>query len=75
LILGDNPEATEELLAFSINTMKAQNIVGQGNNIGQIDPKRWQTFYNEMSNYGIFPKGLKVENAYTLDFLPTIKAK
>ena len=75
LILKDNPEATPELLAFSIETMKNANIVGKGNAIGQIDPVRWQQFYKEMSDLGVFEKGLKAADAFTTDFLPKTDLK
>ncbi|UTW53899.1 ABC transporter substrate-binding protein [Kordiimonas sp. SCSIO 12610] len=71
LILNDNPEATEELLAYSIKTMKSANIVGTGGDIGQIDPARWNRFYREMSALGVFPSNLDVRKAFTTEFLPS----
>jgi NitT/TauT family transport system substrate-binding protein len=71
LILKDNPEATPELLAFSIATMKNADIVGKGDTIGQIDLARWQQFYDDMSELGVFKKGLNAADAFTAKFLPT----
>ena len=71
LILRDNTEMTPELIAFAINAMKTNNMLGDRDEVGSMDPERWQAFYDEMSSLDIVPKGMDVTKAYTLDLLPT----
>lgn len=70
LILKDNSEMTQELLSFAIGTMKANNMVGNREQVGVMDAKRWRSFYDEMSALGAAPKGVEVDKAFTLEFLP-----
>jgi NitT/TauT family transport system substrate-binding protein len=70
LILKDNPEMTPALLAFAIGKMRENAMLGEKGRVGQMDPVRWQQFYDEMSALGIIDKGLDVEAAYSLEFLP-----
>jgi NitT/TauT family transport system substrate-binding protein len=70
LILKDNPEMTPALLAFAISKMRENAMLGDKDRVGQMDPARWQQFYNEMSALGIIDKGLDVGAAYSLEFLP-----
>jgi len=70
LILKDNPEMTPALLAFAIGKMRENAMLGEKGRVGQMDPVRWQQFYDEMSALGIIDKGLDVTAAYTLELLP-----
>lgn len=70
LILKDNPEMTPELLAFAIDSMKANAMVGDRAAVGRMTPERWQAFYDEMSELGALPNGIDVHAAYSLDYLP-----
>jgi NitT/TauT family transport system substrate-binding protein len=69
LILEENAEMTESLLAFAIRSMKANNMVGEKAAVGTMTPQRWHKFYSEMSALGLLPKGLDVRKAYTLEYL------
>ncbi len=73
LIKRDNPEMTDDLLAHAIQTLKAHGVVDSGDTetlgLGAMTDERWQAFYDTMSAAGVFPKGLDVHKAYTLEFV------
>ncbi|HEX7775643.1 MAG TPA: ABC transporter substrate-binding protein [Parvibaculum sp.] len=73
LIKQDNPEMTDDLLAHAIATLKAHGVVDSGDTatlgIGAMTDARWEEFYKEMSSAGVFPKGIDVHSAYTLEFV------
>lgn len=69
LILKDNPEMTEGLIAFSIAAMKANAMLGTEENIGKMSHERWQRFYDEMTGMDLVPKDVNVKDAYTLEFV------
>ncbi|MCK0069912.1 ABC transporter substrate-binding protein [Kordiimonas laminariae] len=71
LILADNKEMTPELIAFSINAMRTNEMLGSKEKLGRMTDKRWKDFHAEMSEMGLLPKSLDVTKAYTLEFLPT----
>ncbi|WP_417448863.1 ABC transporter substrate-binding protein [Kordiimonas sp.] len=71
LILRDNSEMTPDLIAFAIGKMRDNAMLGNKNNVGQMEDARWASFYEEMSALGIIERGLDVKNAYTLEFLPS----
>ncbi len=70
LILKDNPEMTPELLAYAINAIKSNAMVGDRASVGTMDPATWQQFYSDMSDLGALPMGIDVRAAYSLDYLP-----
>lgn len=70
LIMKDNPEMTADLLSFAIEAMKTNEMVGARDMVGQMDPARWSGFYREMNALGAVADGVRVEDAYTLEFLP-----
>jgi len=70
LILKDNPEMTSELLAYAINAIKGNGMVGEKVKVGTMQPDRWSQFYREMSSLGAIPTGLDVGAVYSLDYLP-----
>lgn len=70
LIMRDNPEMTEELIAFARKAMLDNELLGCKECIGKMKADRWQTFYEEMSGLGILPAGVDVRAAYSLDYLP-----
>lgn len=73
LIRKDNPEMTDDLIAHSIETMKAHGIVDSGDTltlgIGAMNDARWKAFHDVMSQAGVYPKELDVHRAYTLEFV------
>jgi len=70
LILADNPEMTENLIAFAIKAMKQHNMLGNKASLGGMTGKRWLNFHSEMSDLGLLPANLDVTKAFTLEFLP-----
>lgn len=69
LILSDNPEMTEDLLAFAIQSMKANEMLGSKESVGTMTVERWKNFYTEMEELDAVPSGVTVESAFTLDFI------
>lgn len=72
LIINDNPEMTEERIAFAIGKLKEHGIVisqeAQVKGIGCMTDARWSHFYREMSDAGVYPPGLDISEAYTTRF-------
>ena len=73
LIKKDNPEESDELLAFAIAKMKEYGIVDSGDSekhgIGAMSDARWQDFFDVMSGQGLYPKDMNYQPAYTLRFV------
>jgi NitT/TauT family transport system substrate-binding protein len=73
LIRQDNPEMQDALLAYGRDVMKAHGIVDSGDaltlGIGAMTDARWAEFYRSMADVGVYPKGLDVAKAYTLQFV------
>jgi len=73
LILKDNPEMTEDLLAQARDKMKAYGIVDSGDarttGIGAMTDARWAQFFQIASGQGVYPKTLDYRQAYTLQFV------
>lgn len=75
LILKDNPEMTTDLLAFAINSIKSNGMVGNKRSVGHMDAVRWQQFYTEMNALGAVPGGVDVNEAFSLDYLPSAESQ
>ncbi|MEL6333562.1 MAG: ABC transporter substrate-binding protein [Cyanobacteria bacterium J06626_26] len=73
LIKQDNPEMTDEQLAYSLEKMKEYGIAISGDaesqGIGAMTNERWQTFFNDMSAAGVFNPDTNYTQAFTLDFV------
>jgi NitT/TauT family transport system substrate-binding protein len=73
LIREANPEMTEALLAYGREVMKAHGIVQSGDalqlGIGAMTDARWAEFYRVASTFGMYPKGIDYQRAYTLRFV------
>jgi NitT/TauT family transport system substrate-binding protein len=73
LIKKNNPEMTDELLAYSIDTMKQYGIVDSGdalkNGIGAISDDRMADFFGKMVHAGVTPRDIDYRKAYTLRFV------
>jgi NitT/TauT family transport system substrate-binding protein len=73
LIKAANPEMTDALLAYGISSMKAHGILESGDaatlGIGAMRAERWSEFYDASVEQGLYPKGLDVTKAYTLQFV------
>lgn len=73
LIKDANPEMTDALLAYGLQSMKAHGILTSGDaarlGIGAMTAERWASFYQETVDQGLYPKGLDITRAYTLQFV------
>ncbi|MFH1796794.1 MAG: ABC transporter substrate-binding protein [Pseudomonadota bacterium] len=73
MIKKDNPEITDEQIAFSIEQMKKFGIVDSGDTeklgIGAMTDARMQSFYDKMVAAKVMPAGIDIKKAYTLDFV------
>lgn len=72
-IKQDNPEMTDEQLAYGLEKMKEYGIVISGDaetaGIGAMTDARWQSFFNTMSEAGVFDPTVDFKQAYTLKFI------
>lgn len=73
LIKRDNPEMTDELLAYSVAKMKEYGIVDSGDTaklgIGAMTDARVKDFFDKMVKAGLFKADLDYKRAYTLQFV------
>jgi NitT/TauT family transport system substrate-binding protein len=73
IIKKDNPEMTDDKIAYAIKVMNEKGIVRSGDalklGIGAMTDQRWKSFYQTMADAGVFPKGLDVSKAYSLAFV------
>ncbi len=69
LIRRANPEMTEALLAYGREAMKRGRIVEDGVPIGSMSDARWQQFFTQMRDAGLYPADLDWRSGYTRQFL------
>jgi NitT/TauT family transport system substrate-binding protein len=73
LIKAANPEMTDALIAYGIASMKTHGILESGDaatlGIGAMRAERWKDFYDASVAQGLYPQGLDVTKAYTLQFV------
>lgn len=73
MIKKDNPDITDEQIAFSIETMKKFGIVDSGDTeklgIGAMTDERVKSFYDKMVKAKVVPDGLDISKSYTLQFV------
>jgi NitT/TauT family transport system substrate-binding protein len=73
MIIKDNPEMTNDKIAYAIRVMNEKGIVRSGDalklGIGAMTDTRWKSFYDTMADVGVFPKGLDVRKAYSVEFV------
>ncbi len=73
LIKTDNPDMTDESIAFSIATMKSAGIVDSGDTdtlgIGAMTDERTADFYAKMVKAGVIEDGIDIKQSYTLAFV------
>ncbi|MGI9503368.1 MAG: ABC transporter substrate-binding protein, partial [Geminicoccaceae bacterium] len=73
LIKADNPDMTDEQIAFSIETLKSYGIVDSGKSetlgIGAMTDRRWNDFLAFARGAGVYADDLDITGAYTLDFV------
>jgi NitT/TauT family transport system substrate-binding protein len=73
LIKRDNPEETDDLLAYAIAKIKANGIVDSGDSttqgIGAMSDARWKEFFDVMAQQGLYSATLDWKKAYTTRFV------
>jgi len=73
LIKKDNPEMTDDQIAFSIGKMKEYGLVDSGDTltkgIGAMTDERIKDFYDKMVKAGVEPADLDYKKIYTLQFV------
>jgi NitT/TauT family transport system substrate-binding protein len=68
LILKDNPEITEAVLAQARDKMRQYAIVAPDGS-GAMTDARWADFFQVASQQGVYPRDMDYKAAYTLDFV------
>ena len=73
LIKKMNPEMTDDLLAYSVASMKDYGIVDSGttlrDGIGAMTDERMASFFDKMSRAGVVKRDIDYRKAYTLRFI------
>jgi NitT/TauT family transport system substrate-binding protein len=73
LIKRNNPEMTDELIAYSIAKMKEYGIVDSGDTatlgIGAMTDAHMKSFYDKMVRAGVVKPSVALPKAYTLQFV------
>jgi NitT/TauT family transport system substrate-binding protein len=72
-IKKDNPEMTDDKMAYALKVMNERGIVKSGDalklGIGAMTDERWKTFYEQMTGAGVFQPGIDYKKAYSLEFI------
>jgi NitT/TauT family transport system substrate-binding protein len=73
LIKKQNPEMTDELLAYCVTALKKYGIVDSGDaltlGVGAMTDARMKDFFNEMVRAGVTKSSLDYRKGYTLQFV------
>ena len=73
LIKQHNPEMTDELLAYSVDKMKAYGIVDSGDaldlGVGAMTDARMASFFDKMVRAGVVKRDIDFRKAYSLQFV------
>ena len=73
LIMKDNPEMTEDVLAQARDKMRSYGIVDGAEaktlGIGAMTDARWKAFFDVAAAQGVYPKDMDYRSAYSLDFV------
>ena len=73
LIRKDNPDMSDDKIAYAIKVMKDSSLVLSGDaltlGIGAMTDARWSRFYKSMAAVGVLPAGVDPAKAYSLDFV------
>jgi NitT/TauT family transport system substrate-binding protein len=72
-IKKDNPEMTDDKIAYAWKMMNERGIVKSGDalklGIGAMTDERWKRFYEQMTEAGVFAQGIDYKKAYSLEFI------
>src|SRR5262249_30648172 len=70
LIRRDNPDMTDDKIAYSIATMRCRKLADGGDaarlGLGAMTAERWRSFYSDMVAVGALPDGLAIDRLFTL---------
>ncbi|RVA60237.1 ABC transporter substrate-binding protein, partial [Mesorhizobium sp. M7A.F.Ca.CA.001.08.1.1] len=73
MIKKDNPDMSDEQIAFSIEQMKKFGLADSGDTeklgIGAMTDARIKSFYDKMVKAKVTPAGIDIKKAYTLTFI------
>ena len=73
MIKKDNPDMTDEQIAFSIKQLKDHGIIDSGDTeklgIGAMTDARMKDFYDKMVKAKVLDAGIDIKKAYTLQFV------
>lgn len=73
LIKADNPDMTDDKIAYAIEKMKEHGIVDSGDTatlgIGAMTDDKIEDFYGKMVDAGVVSADLDITQAYTADFV------
>ncbi len=73
LIKKQNPEMSDDLLAYSVDAMKTYGIVDSGDTlklgIGAMTDARMKDFFDKMAHAGVVKPGLDYRKGYSLQFV------
>jgi NitT/TauT family transport system substrate-binding protein len=73
LIKKDNPDMTDDVIAYGIASLKKYGVVDSGDaktlGIGAMTDARWKEFLATMGGIGLYPRDLDLTRAYTLAFV------
>jgi NitT/TauT family transport system substrate-binding protein len=73
LIKKDNPDMGDDKIAHAVKVMNEYGIVKSGDalklGVGAMTDARWSRFYETMTAAGVFPAGLDIKKAYSLEFV------
>lgn len=73
LIKKDNPEMTDDQLAYGLQKLQEYGMVISGDaeklGIGAMTQEHWKSFFDTMTKGGVFKSDTKLENAFTLKFV------
>ncbi len=73
LIQKDNPEMTDDLIAFALEKIEEYEAIASGDantlGIGAMTEDRWKTLYDQLLDVGVLDAKTNYKNAYTLDFI------
>ena len=73
LIKKDNPDMTDDQIAYSIKALKEHGIVDSGDTeklgIGAMTDARIADFYEKMVKAKVVPAGIDIKKVYTLQFV------
>ena len=73
MIKDENPDVTDDQIAFSIGEMKKYGVVDSGDTfklgIGAMTDARWKDFFDKMVETGMVAASADYKKAYTLQFV------